>query len=129
MADKTRRTGDLVSDNNIFVDIVNDRVGIGTTNPSQKLDVNGNIRLRGAVYDNSNGIGTTDQVLTSTGIGVSWQDSAVSGVTIENNGSPVGTAMPNSTSAAAACMAAVVPSRARTRTLSVVLVPSSLKPA
>ena len=41
MADKTRRTGDLVSDNNIFVDIVNDRVGIGTTNPSQKLDVNG----------------------------------------------------------------------------------------
>jgi len=93
MADKTRRTGDLVSDNNIFVDIVNDRVGIGTTNPSQKLDVNGNIRLRGAVYDNSNGIGNTDQVLTSTGIGVSWQDSAVSGVTIENNGSPVGTAI------------------------------------
>ena len=93
MADKTRRTGDLVSDNNIFVDIVNDRVGIGTTNPTQKLDVNGNIRLRGALYDNSNGVGTTDQVLTSTGSGISWQDAAVSGVTIENNGSPVGTAI------------------------------------
>jgi hypothetical protein len=40
MPDKTRRTGDLVSENNIFVDISNDRVGIGTTNPQSKLEIN-----------------------------------------------------------------------------------------
>jgi hypothetical protein len=40
MPDRTRRTGDLVSENNIFVDISNDRVGIGTTNPQSKLEIN-----------------------------------------------------------------------------------------
>lgn len=38
---KSRRTANLVSENNIFVDITNDRVGVGKTNPSTKLDVNG----------------------------------------------------------------------------------------
>jgi len=66
-------------------------VGIGTTNPTQKLDVNGNIRLRGALYDNSNGIGATSQVLTSTGSGISWQDAAVSGVGIQSGGTVIGT--------------------------------------
>ena len=66
-------------------------VGIGTTNPTQKLDVNGNIRLRGALYDNSNGIGATNQVLTSTGSGISWQDAAVSGVGIQSGGTVIGT--------------------------------------
>jgi len=67
------------------------RLGIGTTNPTQKLDVNGNIRLRGALYDNSNGIGATNQVLTSTGSGISWQDAAVSGVGIQSGGTVIGT--------------------------------------
>jgi hypothetical protein len=38
---KSRQTANLVSDNNIFVDITNDRVGVGKTNPATKLDVNG----------------------------------------------------------------------------------------
>jgi hypothetical protein len=38
---KTRRSADLVSDNNIFVDKTNDFVGIGTDNPTAKLDVVG----------------------------------------------------------------------------------------
>jgi hypothetical protein len=38
---KTRRTGDLVSDDNIFVDVSNDRVGIGTTQPTTKFEVKG----------------------------------------------------------------------------------------
>ena len=38
---KTRRSADLVSDDNIFVDISNDKVGIGTTVPSAKLTVSG----------------------------------------------------------------------------------------
>ena len=47
-------------------------VGIGTTNPTQKLDINGNIRLRSGLYDNNNGSGSSGQVLTSTGSGVEW---------------------------------------------------------
>ena len=38
---KTRQTCDLVSDNNIFVDITNDRVGIGTDIPTKVFDVVG----------------------------------------------------------------------------------------
>jgi hypothetical protein len=38
---KTRQSANLVSDNNIFVDVVNDRVGIGTENPTEKLTVVG----------------------------------------------------------------------------------------
>lgn len=36
---KSRQTADLVSDNNIFIDSANDRVGIGTTNPVGQLHV------------------------------------------------------------------------------------------
>lgn len=38
---RTRQSADLVSDNNIFVDISNDKVGIGTTAPSEQLTVSG----------------------------------------------------------------------------------------
>lgn len=38
---RTRQSADLVSENNIFVDITNDRVGVGKTNPATKLDVDG----------------------------------------------------------------------------------------
>ena len=44
MGNKTRNTSNLVSDNNIFVDISNDRVGIGSTQPTTKLDVVGTIK-------------------------------------------------------------------------------------
>jgi hypothetical protein len=40
---RTRETGNLVSTNNVFSDIVNDRVGIGTITPQYELDVNGDI--------------------------------------------------------------------------------------
>ncbi len=41
-------------------------VGIGTTNPSEKLDVNGNIKISGSINLNGN-TGTNGQVLTSQG--------------------------------------------------------------
>tara|TARA_R110000824_G_scaffold397858_1_gene601124 strand:- start:242 stop:1969 length:1728 start_codon:yes stop_codon:yes gene_type:complete len=48
-------------------------VGIGTTSPSQRLDVNGNTRLQGALYDKNNSYGTSGQVLSTTGSGgVDW---------------------------------------------------------
>ena len=36
---RSRVTGDLASHGNIFVDIANDRVGIGSTIPGQKLSL------------------------------------------------------------------------------------------
>ncbi|OQA82239.1 MAG: hypothetical protein BWY29_00945 [Microgenomates group bacterium ADurb.Bin238] len=47
-------------------------VGIGTTNPSQKLHIDGNLRLTGAFYDSSNQAGLTGNILQSTGVGTSW---------------------------------------------------------
>jgi hypothetical protein len=50
-------------------------VGIGTISPTQKLDVNGNTRLRGALYDFNNATGNPGELLTSIGTGVSWTTS------------------------------------------------------
>ena len=48
-------------------------VGVGTTNPTQLLDVAGDIRLRGAIFDSNNTTGTSNQVLVSNaGAGVTW---------------------------------------------------------
>jgi hypothetical protein len=54
-------------------------VGIGTTSPSQKLDVSGNARITGAIYDSSNTPGTSGQVLSSTATGTSWIDAGGGG--------------------------------------------------
>lgn len=52
------------------------RVGIGTTSPTQLLDVNGTTRLRGHLYDYNNTSGTSGQVLARGASGVVWQDAA-----------------------------------------------------
>jgi hypothetical protein len=58
-------------------------VGIGTTNPTQKLDVNGNVAIGGSVYDNNNLPGTNGQVLSNvTGFGVSWTDAPTGQVNV-----------------------------------------------
>lgn len=44
---KTRQTGKLVSDNIISPDIVKDMVGIGTTNPTSKLHIFGDVLVTG----------------------------------------------------------------------------------
>lgn len=60
MPDRTRRTADLVTDSNLYVDISTDRVGIGTTIPSQKLEVNGSVKV------NNDLIVTTQNVTSET---------------------------------------------------------------
>ncbi len=56
-------------------------VGIGTTSPTQKLHVAGNLRVTGAYYDSNNSPGTANQVLVSTVTGTDWIDgSAIPGV-------------------------------------------------
>ena len=65
MPDRTRRTGDLVSENNIFVDIANDRVGIGTTVPEYDLDIGG---LENSIDPQNAGFGTV-RIASHLGIG------------------------------------------------------------
>ena len=65
--------------------ITGGNVGIGTTLPSQKLHVQGTLRLTGAFYDSNNVAGTSGQVLTSTGSATDWKDlDEISGVTASN---------------------------------------------
>ena len=68
-------------------------VGIGTTNPTRTFDVNGGIRVRGALYDKDNQEGTSGQLLVSTGTGVDWQDaSGISGgISVRYNNINIGT--------------------------------------
>ena len=54
-------------------------VGIGTTNPTQTLHVQGNARVTGAVYDSTNSPGTSGQVLQSTVSGTQWTTAAAGG--------------------------------------------------
>jgi len=65
-------------------------LGIGTTNPTTKLDVNGGIRLRAGLYDGNNEIGDSDSILVSTGTGVVWSTLGQLGgsdITIEEDNS------------------------------------------
>ena len=57
-------------------------VGIGTSNPSQPLHVQGNTRVTGALYDSTNAPGTSGQVLQSTVSGTQWTSSAAIGFAV-----------------------------------------------
>ena len=47
-------------------------VGIGTTNATRDLDVAGDLRLRGALYDTNNSSGSSGQILVTVGSGTTW---------------------------------------------------------
>ena len=55
-------------------------VGLGTTNPTQSLHVQGNVRIAGGLYDNNNNVGTAGSILSSTGSGISWIAAASAGI-------------------------------------------------
>jgi len=59
---------------------VTGKVGIGTTNATQPLDVNGNIRLRAALQDVYGKVGIAGSILISTGAGVSWTSPYAAGL-------------------------------------------------
>ena len=54
-------------------------IGIGTTSPSKKLDITGDINLTGTIFSNGTS-GTSGQILTSTGTGLSWVDANSSSI-------------------------------------------------
>ena len=60
-------------------------VGIGTTNPQYKLDVNGGLRLSGALYDGSSLAGNSGQILKSTGSAIQWIDANTTNVGSANS--------------------------------------------
>jgi hypothetical protein len=62
-----QRDGDIILNGNN-----GDNTGIGTTEPTQKLDVNGNVRFRSGFYASNNSSGSSGQVLSSTGTGTQW---------------------------------------------------------
>lgn len=71
-------------------------VGINTPAPTQRLDVNGPLRVRGALYDATNTAGTNGQVLTVSGGLPVWGSAASSGyATLKDEG----TALPQQSTA------------------------------
>ena len=59
-------------------------VGIGTTSPTQKLDVNGTVELNNLTVAGAQG--SDGQLLTSTGSGVAWEDAPAGGPTFKTFG-------------------------------------------
>ena len=59
------------TENNTVLEITG-KVGIGTNNATEDLDVAGDVRLRGSLYDYYNTSGNSGQVLVSSGTGVTW---------------------------------------------------------
>ena len=64
---------------------VSGSLGIGTTNPSQSLHVQGNARLTGALYDGSNLAGSSGQILSSTGSAIQWINASTTNVGSANS--------------------------------------------
>ena len=96
MPDKTRISGNLVSDNNIFVNPTADNTGIGTTNPTSKLSVVGNLSVTGIVtagsyYGDGYNLSRTRQSyqqnnsLVGSGTTLNFIGAGVSSVTISND--------------------------------------------
>ena len=62
---------DFVLENGDNLSIRGGNAGIGVASPTQRLHVQGNMRLTGALYDSNNQPGSAGEVLVSTGTAIS----------------------------------------------------------
>jgi len=56
----------------LYPTTLTDSIGIGTSSPTEKLHVVGNLRLTGSYKDSNNEVGTNGQILSTTGTGTDW---------------------------------------------------------
>lgn len=68
-----------VANSNIFNNGTN--VGIGTSSPAYKLDINGSTRIQGNLFDFSNSPGLNSTILTGGTSGILWKDLPSLGIT------------------------------------------------
>jgi hypothetical protein len=86
IAGSASQTGDLVEINattngaNYFTITGIGSVGIYTSVPLYALDINGDARLRGRLFDSRNSAGSQNQLLISTGVGISWTSTTATGI-------------------------------------------------
>lgn len=82
MANRTRQLGNFRSGNNLYVDVINSRVGVGTTVPSTTLQVAGtitcvdinstsDINLKENIHSIDDPLGKVMQI---NGVGFRWKD-------------------------------------------------------
>ena len=92
----TWRKFGLVSKDEDLVVVSADKIGIGTTNPTQELDVNGSVNITGvltaASYGNINAGVVTATEFAGDGSALTGVIGIGSGITIKDSGSAVGTA-------------------------------------
>ncbi|MDA9245700.1 hypothetical protein N9P20_00900 [Polaribacter sp.] len=68
----------LITGNSVAINIDDaQKVGVGTTSPSQLLHVAGNMRLQNQLYDSTNSLGSNGEVLTKVSAGTEWKAPAV----------------------------------------------------
>ena len=68
------QVGTLPSITNKMILTGDGNLGIGITNPTRKLSINGDIGIGRSIYDSTNSPGTSGQVLQSTLTGIAWTD-------------------------------------------------------
>jgi hypothetical protein len=66
--------------NDYFSILNNGTIGIGTSSPTQKLTVEGNIHLTGALFDSTYSAGTSGNILQTTGTGIQWVSTTTLGI-------------------------------------------------
>lgn len=60
----------------MFWDYTSGRLGLNTSTPTQLLDIYGDARLRGNLYDGNNNSGSIGQVIKKTPSGIAWSNDA-----------------------------------------------------
>ena len=69
--------GNFNTTDTIIFDNINNRLGIGSTSPETKLDVNGDIKLLGTIYDSNNFEGGQGEILVKSATGgLVWEQQA-----------------------------------------------------